>query len=87
MTKVLSEIIEYADQPGVSYYDLKRYAYENEKEDWIECLNTKKYRQFISIFIKDRRKTDGVKYQSKYLDGMISAEEAKIKYLEKKGVN
>lgn len=84
MEEALKEIIDFISRPGISYYDLKQYAYDNDKDDWIKCLKSKKRRGFISMFIRSRRRKDGVKYQNGYAESVIRAGEAQVKYKERK---
>lgn len=58
-----SEILEYVEgQVGISYYDVKAYAYANDLHDWISVLNTRNDRAIIASYIRSKRKSEGVPY-------------------------
>lgn len=63
--EILREIINFVrDEKGYSYYDLKRYAYENDKIEWISVLRNKNSRCFIAGYLRDKRCSDGVPYNN-----------------------
>ena len=73
---VLSEIISFVEpQKGYSYYDRKRYAYENHKEEWIAALRDKKTRTVIALYLRSKRRVDKTPYKTffGYTDEEIKA--------------
>lgn len=78
------EIIKYASgTPGVSYYDIMAYAYENDLESWISALKDRNIRRFIALYLKDKRKHDGVPYIHSYHESVLKAFDAELQWLEK----
>ena len=53
-------------QTGVSYYEIKKYAFENSKHDWLKALNNKNTRMHISELCKSKSRKDGVPYRTFY---------------------
>ena len=63
--EILREIIDFVrDKKGYSYYDLKRYAYENDKIEWISVLRNKNSRCFIAGYLRSKRRSNGVSYNN-----------------------
>ncbi len=61
----LNEIIRFVEpQKGYSYYDLKRYAYENNKEEWIAALRNKNTRACIALYLRSKRRKDKIPYKT-----------------------
>ena len=70
--RILSEMLSFIQStPGISYYDLKAYAYDNDKEDWLRMLRSPKRRSFISLCIRDFRRDSGKPYNNS-LDRSLS---------------
>ena len=66
-SEVLEEMVNYVlPQKGISYYDLKNYAYENDKQDWIAVLNDRKSRHFLSVLLRSKRREDRVPYNNSF---------------------
>lgn len=62
---IIDEIIDFVEpQKGYSYYDLERYAYENNKEDWLALLRNRRSRRTIALYLRSKRRTDGVPYKN-----------------------
>ena len=62
---IIYEIIYFVEpQKGYSYYDLERYAYENNKEDWLAVLKNRRSRRTIALYLRSKRRTDGVPYKN-----------------------
>lgn len=83
-TEIAMEMVDFCeDQEGFSYYDLKAYAYNNDKQEWIDLLKSKKYRQFIAIYLRSKRKSDGIKYKNDFVTATNNAFEAEEKYYKR----
>lgn len=75
---VIREIFEYAENnPGTSYYDIEKVAYESDNYKWIRVLRSKKTRFNIAELIKSIRKKNGIKYKNNRSDSMLAAIKAK----------
>jgi hypothetical protein len=62
-----NEIIRFVEpQKGYSYYDLKRYADENNKEEWIAALRNKNTRTTVALYLRSKRRKDKTPYKPFY---------------------
>ena len=78
------EIADYClSQVGYSYYDLKKYVYDNDLYEWIICLRKKKVREFISTLLREKHKSEKVKYKNKYADILIAAGQAEVDFYKR----
>ena len=83
----LAEMVEYIeDKPGISYYDLKAYAYDNDKDNWIAALKDSTSRNNISTILKDKRREEGIPYRTPERVAMRKAFEAESAYNERHGI-
>ncbi len=65
---------------GMSYNDLKAYAYENDKHDWLDALRVSNYRNMIAQCLREKRKIDDVPYSNKWEESARSRLNAKEEY-------
>ena len=82
--EIVKEMIDLAnDTPGMSYYDLKAYAYDNDKDDWLDVLRKKTPRTMIAEYLKSRHKK-GTRYNHSLDESMDLCVDAQRKYEERK---
>ena len=62
---IIDEIIDFVEPlRGYSYYDLERYAFENNKEDWLSVLRRRNSRRMIALYLRSKRRKEGVPYKN-----------------------
>ena len=80
-----SEILEYVEQnPGLSFYTLKAYAYRNDKHTWIEAMEYRLTRQTIALYIRDFRKSSKTKYSKPFHEAYSEMLDEAIAYEKRK---
>lgn len=81
---VMKEIKNHiSKQTHYSYYDLKKYIYDNDLYEWIICLRKPKYRQFVSTYLRDKHKSERGRYKSDYADAVVDALKAKSEFYKR----
>ena len=61
----LSEMIAYVEtQVGISYYELKNYAEDNAKHEWLAVMRSKKHRECLAYYLRSKRRADNVPYRT-----------------------
>ena len=79
----LNEIIDYCKTNEIiSYYAIKKYAYEN-REDWIFLFKDNMSRLVISDTTKSIKNKLGAKYDQDYVDALIECQMAVYDYVIK----
>ncbi len=73
------------NQTGMSYYDLVTFCYDNDKHAWIYALRKKKIRGFIALLLREKRKSDRVKYKNRMDESVGLLVEAQDRYFERNG--
>ena len=69
---------------GMSYNDLIAYAYENDKQDWLDALRVSNYNKTIAQCLREKRKIDDVPYTNKWEESARSRLNAKEEYKQRK---
>lgn len=78
------KIIEYCMfQTGYSYYDLKKYIYDNDLYEWIICLKKREIRNLISTLLKDKLRKEKVGYKRDFAKAVTEAEQAAADFYER----
>ena len=78
----IKEILDYVEEqePGISYLDVKAYAFNNDLEHWIKAFRYSRSRSIISSYLREKRKLDGVPYTNDVRTSSQLFEEAVSNY-------
>ena len=85
--KIIDEIIEYCKlQNNYSYYLMKAYAYDNNKDEWLKIMSKDEYRKDLATFLKTQRyRIEGEgNFEHKLADEKTICETARFKYTVRK---
>ena len=82
---VMDQILEHVKQnPGLSFYMLKAYAYRNDLHTWIEAVEYRPTRQTIALYIRDFRKFGKFKYGKPFHEAYSEMIDEAIAYEKRK---
>ena len=73
----LAKYIEEAD--NISYYDLLKYAYDNDMDKWLEELKYSQTKAFVSDYLKTQRHMSGNFYYN-LEEARVACSQAEISY-------
>lgn len=81
----IKEIMDYIEEqePGISYLDVKAYAYNNDLDHWIKAFKYSRSRSIISSYLREKRKLDGVPYTNDMGTSSQLLEEAVLNYCKR----
>jgi len=83
---IVKDIEEYCDkQSGFSYNNLKTYIFDTNNYIWKFTLKKSNIRGLISLYLRDKRKNEGVKYMNSYPESERLVKEVEERYLERGG--
>ena len=83
-TETLREIMNFCESNNVtSYYELKAYAFDHDKDDWISVLNNKKSRTPLRYYLQSAHRIDGKPYKSTMCEALEEAITAEKRYNER----
>lgn len=83
-TETLREIINFCESNNVtSYYELKAYAFDHDKDDWISVLNNKKSRTLLRYYLQSAHRIDGKPYKLTMCKAFQEAIVAEKRYNER----
>lgn len=83
-TETFREIINFCESNNVtSYYELKAYAFDHDKDDWISVLNNKKSRTPLRYYLQSAHRIDGKPYKLTMCESFQEAIVAEKRYNER----
>lgn len=78
---LLGEIMDFAEENKIiSYYELKTYAYQNDKHDWLECLHDRDCQASASLFLTSYKAKIKAKYTKQKAIALIEMSHARTEY-------
>lgn len=78
--KLISILNFINEHPGVSYYELKAYAFREDKHEWIELMKERELAKILSDECKAKKKECHINYNLKQHDAMELCLDEEIKY-------
>lgn len=77
----IDPIIDYIkDHPGISYYELKAYAFDNDKHEWLNMMKNGSLAKKLSDECKAIKKEHHINYNLKHIEAMNLCLDAETKY-------
>ncbi len=81
----IRDILDYVEkqEPGISYLDVKTYAFNNDLDNWIKAFRYSRSRSIISSYLREKRMHDGVPYTNDMGTSSQLLEEAVSNYCKR----
>lgn len=82
--KILLEIMRFCKANNMdSYYELKAYAYDHDKDDWLEIMNNRRSRTPLRHYLRSMHKNNRKPYALTRYEAMKNAIVAEERYQER----
>ena len=82
--KILLEIMRFCKANNMdSYYELKAYAYDHDKDDWLEIMNNRRSRTPLRYYLKSLHKRNGKPYELTMYEAMEKVCAAEERYQQR----
>ncbi len=80
----IREIITFSeDNPALSYYDIKAYAFDHDKEDWLDAMRNSRTREIIALMVRETHRKAGIPYMNSHSDSSNNLSYAEARYYER----
>jgi len=77
----LEKVLEYIkNHPGISYYELKAYAFREDKHEWIDMMKDRDLAKMLSDECKSIKREHHISYNLKQHDAMQLCFDEEIEY-------
>ena len=82
--EAIKEITTFSEEnPAWSYYDIKAYAIDHNKEDWLQALRDSHSRGIIALYVRENHRRSGIPYINDLTDSIKNASDTEAKYYER----
>lgn len=79
--KILLEIMRFCKANNMdSYYELKAYAYDHDKDDWLEIMNNRRSRIPLRHYLQSLHRMSKKPYKLTMCEAMEDVDAAKERY-------
>lgn len=79
--KILLEIMRFCKAYNMdSYYELKAYAYDHDKDDWLEIMNNRRSRTPLRHYLQSLHRMSKKPYKLTMCEAMEDVDAAKERY-------
>ena len=79
--KILLEIMRFCKANNMdSYYELKAYAYDHDKDDWLEIMNNRRSRTPLRHYLQSLHRMSKKPYKLTMCEAMEDVDAAKERY-------
>lgn len=79
--KILLEIMRFCKAYNMdSYYELKAYAYDHDKDDWLEIMNNRQSRTPLRHYLQSLHRMSKKPYKLTMCEAMEDVDAAKERY-------
>lgn len=86
--RIINEILDWRrENSGASYYDMKAYAYNNDRHEWLKLLDDKEARSVVALCFRDMRRSSGKRYIHTYAESYLLLTEAEESYRERNTID
>ena len=89
VNRITRQILDYCGkQECFSYYDLKKYMFDNDLFEWIVVLRKPGIRRMVSVYLRDKHKLERpLKYKTEYPDAVVAALDSEIAFRKRHGLD